>query len=244
METNPFRASRPRPRKGRAGGSRGGPGDDPGDQQGQGEPGGRRAPGSGPSPSPRVRRWLEEALRGKVWWYRFPLLLVLAWLFLGYAGDPDHTTLFYGLTLGFHEMGHAFFSWFGHRILTAAGGTIFQLAVPLAAALYLLLAQRDPFGGTVGTFWLGTALVDAGRYAADARAQALPLVSPFGPVDPGSHDWTVLLMKFGVLSRDQAIGGALHDLGMVTMVASLGAGAWILRLMATTKPRAEMPDEP
>lgn len=92
-----------------------------------------------------------------------------------------------------------------------------------------------PFGATVCLFWLGTALVDAGVYAADARAQALPLVSPFGPVDVDSHDWTVVLMKLGLLSRDQAIGGALVGAGRVVMSASLAAGAWVLWVMARTR---------
>lgn len=174
---------------------------------------------------------MRDALRGRNWWYRCPVLLVLAWLFRGYLTEADYGTLFSGLTLGFHETGHAFFQWSGNRILTAAGGTLFQLAVPTGAALYLLLRQRDPFGATVGLFWLGTSLVDAGRYAADARAQALPLVSPFGPVDVDSHDWTVVLMKFGMLSRDQAIGGTFQNVGLAVMAASLLAGTWVLWLM-------------
>lgn len=102
-----------------------------------------------------------------------------------------------------------------------------------AAGVYLALKQRDPFGAAVCLFWLGTALVGAGVYAADARAQALPLVSPFGPVDVDSHDWTVVLLKYGKLSQDARIGGALQTAGTFAMVASLAAGAWILRIMAT-----------
>ena len=37
---------------------------------------------------------------------------------------------------------------------------------------YLLVKQRDPFGAAVCLFWLGTACIGAGIYAADARAQA------------------------------------------------------------------------
>jgi hypothetical protein len=154
---------------------------------------------------------------------------------LGYLGDAGHTSIFSGVTLGFHEMGHAALSWLGNRILTAAGGTIFQIAVPLAAAVYLAVKQRDPFGAAVCLFWLGTSLVEAGHYAADARAQQLPLVSPFGPVDVDSHDWTVMLMKFGMLSRDQQIGGVLAGAGRTLMVVSLAAGAWVLRVMAVTQ---------
>lgn len=182
-----------------------------------------------------LRAWVAACVAGQRWWARAPLLVVLAWLARGLWVDPQAGTLFSGITLGFHEMGHAFFSWTGHLILTAAGGTIFQLAIPLAAAGYLALKQRDPFGATVCLFWLGTALVDAGVYAADARAQALPLVSPFGEVDVDSHDWTVILMRYGMLSRDRAIGGALMAAGRAVMLGSLLAGGWVLRVMAVER---------
>jgi hypothetical protein len=182
--------------------------------------------------SAAVRSWVGDRVEGRVWWYRAPLLLVLAWILKGYLDDPTGASIFSGINLGFHEMGHAAFSWFGNRILTAAGGTIFELAVPLAAGVYLAVKQRDPFGATVCLFWLGTALVGAGVYAADARAQALPLVSPFGPVDVDSHDWTVVLLKYGNLSQDAHIGAALRRCGFSAMIASLVAGTWVLRVMA------------
>ncbi len=184
----------------------------------------------GPARTPRG--WVAAHVRGRAWWVRAPLLAVLVWMLHGYLTDPQNTSIFDGINLGFHEMGHAAFSWLGSRILTVAGGTIFQLGVPLSAGVYLLLKQRDPFGAAVCVFWLGTALFSAGVYAADARAQALPLVSPFGPVDVDSHDWTVMLMRYGMLSRDQVIGAGLRRAGILAMVASLALGAWVLRVMA------------
>ena len=178
-------------------------------------------------------------MRGQTWWLRAPLLLVLLWILHGYLTDPPNTSIFDGLTLAFHEMGHAAFSWFGSRILGVAGGTIFQLGVPIAAGTYLLHKQRDPFGATVCLFWLGTAFFGAGVYAADARAQTLPLVSPFGPVDVDSHDWTVMLLKYGMLSRDQAIGAGLRRAGIFAMIASITLGAWVLRVMASERGASE-----
>lgn len=171
-------------------------------------------------------------MAGRRWWVRAPLLVVLVWVLRTYLSDGEPWSLFSGLTLGIHEMGHAFFFWTGHRMLTVAGGTVFQLLAPAGAAAYLGWKQRDPFGATVCLFWLGTALADAGVYAADARAQTLPLVSPFGDVDVDSHDWTVMLMKVGMLSRDQEIGVALMTAGRVVMAASLLGGAWVLKVMA------------
>jgi hypothetical protein len=160
---------------------------------------------------------------------------VLAWVLKGYLADPGAGSVFDGLTLGFHEAGHVAFMWSGNRTLTAAGGTIFQILIPLVAAWYLAWKQRDAFGATVCLFWLGTSLVGAGIYAADARAQALPMVSPFGPVDVDSHDWTVVLLKFGMLSRDTTIGAFMVAAGKGVMAASLAAGAWVLRVMAVEK---------
>jgi hypothetical protein len=205
VETNPFRAQRRR---------------DAADAE------------AGPARS-GLRAWVEARVAGKAWWARAPLLLVFAWILRGYVDHPLYASIFDGINLGFHEMGHAAFFWLGNPILTTAGGTIFQLGIPIAAGAYLLVKQRDPFGATVCLFWLGTALCGAGVYAADARAQALPLVSPFGPVDVDSHDWTVMLMKYGMLTKDAAIGAALRNAGLAAMVAALVAGAWVLRVMST-----------
>jgi hypothetical protein len=187
-----------------------------------------------------VRAWVAARVGGKSWWARAPLLVVLFLILQGYLGDPLHASIFDGVNLAFHEMGHAAFSWLGNRILTTAGGTIFQLGIPVAAAAYLLRRQRDPFGAAVCIFWLGTAMFGAGVYAADARAQALPLVSPFGPVDVDSHDWTVMLLRFGMLSRDQEIGAALRSGGVFTMTMSIAVGAWVLWVMrSATRAQAD-----
>jgi hypothetical protein len=189
----------------------------------------------------RASVWIRGQTAGQIWWYRLPVLVVLAWIFLGYTTDALAGSIFSGINLGFHEMGHALFFWSGNRVMTTAGGTLSELAIPIAAGVYLLLRQRDPFGAAVCVFWLGTALVGAGIYAADARAQALPLVSPFGPVDFDSHDWTFLLMKYGKLSKDAQIGGALQSAGMASMALSLALGAWVLRVMA--RKTSAMPEE-
>lgn len=181
----------------------------------------------------RASAWVVDRVTGQVWWYRLPVLLLMIWVLRGYLEFRGGGSIFSGINLGFHEMGHAAFMWSGNRILTTAGGTIFEIGVPIAAGAYLLVKQRDPFGAAFCLFWMGTALVGAGLYAADARAQALPLVSPFGPVDVDSHDWTVMLMKYGRLSKDQAIGGAMQSAGMWAMFAGLLLSGWVLRLMAT-----------
>ena len=238
METNPFRAQRAREeaaaRARKAGGAEGGA--DRGDEgAGAGGPAGRSAGnGAAPAAGRGPTAWVTDRVRGQVWYSRAPLLLVLFWIWKDYPGDPLHTSIFDGISLGFHEMGHAAFVVTGNRLLITAGGTLFELGVPLAAAAYLVVRQRDPFGATVCLFWLGTALWHTAAYAGDARAQALPLVSPFGPVDVDSHDWTYMLMRFGRLSRDAEIAATLRSAARVFMVDSMVLGAWILWLMART----------
>lgn len=90
---------------------------------------------------------------------RAVLLLRAALLvYLAYAGaralaDSETWHVFGGLTLGVHELGHVLFSPFGEW-LEVAGGSITQLAAPVAAAV-VLARQADWFGvGVVGT-WEG-----------------------------------------------------------------------------------------
>ena len=190
----------------------------------------------------RAVAWVGDAVEGRVWWYRLPVVVLLLWALKGYVGEPLPSSIFSGINLGFHEMGHAAFFWSDSRILTTAGGTIFEIGIPLAAGAYLLLKQRDPFGAAVCVFWLGTALVGVGIYAADARAQSLPLVSPFGPIDVDSHDWSFMLMKYGKLTRAEAIGARFRSVGMASMWLSLAVSGWVLRVMAVRTERAGGPE--
>lgn len=224
METNPFRARRVQ--------------EESGDFPARGDeptaPGGGSARPGGPATSGGAGpvRWVRESVQGQIWWYRAPLLLILFWIWKDYPGDPLHTSIFDGISLGFHEAGHAAFMWSGNRFLTVAGGTLFELGIPLVAAGYLLVKQRDPFGATVCLFWMGTAFWHTAAYAGDARAQALPLVSPFGPVDVDSHDWTYMLMRVGKLSQDTEIARDFRTVARILMVGSMVAGAWVLWIMA------------
>jgi hypothetical protein len=114
------------------------------------------------------------------WLPRALALAWLAWIWMGFFGGEPPSSLrnpFGAMSLIIHESGHAALMWSGSRLWTVAGGTLFQLAVPRLIA-WLFWRQRDVYAVTVALFWLGTSLVDAGIYAADARAQLLPRVSP------------------------------------------------------------------
>ncbi|MGI9628732.1 MAG: hypothetical protein ACR2QM_17995 [Longimicrobiales bacterium] len=174
---------------------------------------------------------------GKSWVPRAPLLLVLAWFFVQHARDFSHHTIVSGINLVMHEGGHLFFMWFGVDFLTVAGGTLFQLVIPVLVA-GAFFRQQDHFGVAVALFWFGISLAEVGPYAADARWQLLPLVSPF----PGAplHDWHYLLSTLGVLAHDQEIGKAFHHSGVLVMASAFALGIWVLRCMARAPKGVEM----
>ena len=171
------------------------------------------------------------ASRGKVWWYRIPLLIPLAWIFCQHLADSEFGSLFAGINLAVHEGGHLFFMWFGSDFVTVAGGTFLQCICPILTGI-MFYRQRDFFAIGVACFWLGTNFAHIAPYAADARAQLLPLVSTFQGA-PG-HDWNYLLGALGLLGRDRAIGGAFQVAGILTMGGGFLGSLWVLRVMATS----------
>ena len=175
--------------------------------------------------------WRDDAIEwcaGRSWQWRLPLLAVLAWIGVHHLADPMYWSIFMGLTLAFHEMGHVLFSPFGET-LGIAGGSITQLLVPLAAA-WMLRRQRDWFGVAVGGCWLSYSLCNLATYIDDARAGDLPLVS-LGDGEP-IHDWNYLLDAAGWLPYDHAIARATRLLAALALAGSVVGGLWLCRRMA------------
>jgi len=182
----------------------------------------------------RAAAWAE----GRNGWVRLPVLLWFLYILNGHLRDPDYQSLFGGLDLAIHEAGHLVFGWLG-EFIGVAGGTIMQLAAPLIAA-ELFRRQRDFFAIAVAACWLSVNLFDVSRYAGDARAQALPLVSPTSG-DP-LHDWGYMLGRLGMLQDDTAIARGIRLAAILSMLAGLAAGGWLvwrmLRARSQAKPAA------
>jgi hypothetical protein len=119
-----------------------------------------------------------------------------------------------------------------------AGGSITQLAAPLAAA-FIFWRQRDWFGVAVTGTWESYALANLSAYIADARAQALPLVS-VGNSDEIIHDWNWLLGRANLLQWDVRLGRVATLLGALVLVASVILGSWACMRMAQA-PAATVP---
>lgn len=123
----------------------------------------------------------------------------------------DALWLLDGVDLVIHEAGHPIFGLLGWRFLMIAGGTVLQLAMPVAFA-YDFRRRNQGRSADACVGWAGQNLLHVGRYAADARAQVLPLVGG------GEHDWTYLLESAGLLRHDALVGG-LFDFAGCALIA-------------------------
>jgi hypothetical protein len=130
--------------------------------------------------------------------------------------------------LVFHEAGHIVFMPFGEWV-TVLGGTLGQLLMPLLLAGALLLKNHDPFGASIGTWFLGVSLMDVAPYMFDAMHPQLTLLSGSTGENGGPHDWIYLFNSLGLLSRSQMLGGLTHKFGALLVLLSLAWGAWLLR---------------
>jgi hypothetical protein len=144
-------------------------------------------------------------------------LVALGLLALWMATDDDgYLRVLDDANLAFHEAGHLVFGVLGD---TAAlyGGTLGQLTFPAIAAATFFV-RREPAAVALALGWLGENLINIARYAADARAQELPLVGG------GEHDWFHILVRWQALSSDHAVASVLRIGGWLIL---LGATAWL-----------------
>jgi len=185
-----------------------------------------------------ARQWC----RGRSWQARAPLILFFAYVFVRHLQDPMYTSIFKGLNLGIHELGHMVFMPLSvafpgrfSEFLVVAGGSFIQCLVPIIA-MFMFFLQSDFFAVAVAFGWLSTNLFDVAVYAGDARAMELPLVSPFGGGGGGEgHDWHYLLSATRLLQYDQSVSGAIRLMAVVSMLICLTYGAWLVNNMRTLK---------
>lgn len=132
----------------------------------------------------------------------------------------------HNILLPIHEAGHILFMPFG-EFMTVAGGSLFQVLLPLIAGIVILVRNRDPFGAGLGLWWAGTGLVDVAPYIYDAANPQLMLLTGTTGED-GPHDWIYLLGQFGKVARSPAYGSAVHSFGALVMLLGLAWSAFIL----------------
>ena len=151
-----------------------------------------------------------------LWGVRF----IIAPISSGYAAEtPLHL-----IHLPFHEAGHVIFGLLGIRFITVLGGTLGQLLIPVIV-IYAFVIRRNPFGGSVGLWWLGQSFMDVAIYANDARSGQLPLLGGVtGSEVEDYHDWEVMLGKLGWLTYDHMIAQLLYACGAILMILALTWG--------------------
>ncbi len=161
--------------------------------------------------------WQPVASGGLIAWALF-----CAWiLWFSHTGDR-WVPLLDGANLAFHEAGHPLFGLLGER-LEVYGGTLGQLVFPVAA-LCVFWRRREAVSTAVCVAWLADNLFNIARYMGDARAKLLPLV---GGLDPEySHDWDIILRRWGLLNLDTTLALVLRCAGWALILC---AGIWLLR---------------
>jgi len=153
--------------------------------------------------------------------WRGSLTAALALYSVWYLRTPERYHLLDAVDLPIHETGHLVFAW-GGAILTALGGTLLQLAMPLAFVIYFW-RRGDRHAASIPLWWTGQNCWNIARYVADAQAMELPLVGS------GEHDWNFLLDEWGVLARDAQIARDIKFLGVLIAGAAIWLGWRALR---------------
>ena len=147
----------------------------------------------------------------KTWAVSIILLPVCTFLVLhrGQYGLIDNADLV------IHEAGHLFFYIFGRFIYTA-GGTLMQIILPSIIVWYFF-RNRYRTGVQFSLLWLGQNLINISVYAADARAQRLPLLGGHNVY----HDWHYMLGQLNILNYDTEVGYFFVGLAIIIFTTSL-----------------------
>lgn len=184
------------------------------------------------NPDPARNSELVIAVKGKMWVWRLPLVLVSTWYALMWCGDPDRATWFFGLNLGIHEAGHLLTRFFP-TMICAAAGSMLQCVAPLIA-MGFFLKQRDFAALGFCLTWMASNLFYVALYVADASDMALPLLSVGG--GEAYHDWNTILSQLGLLGHEGFFAGLLRMMAYICAFAGIVWTSWVLRVMARVNP--------
>jgi len=176
---------------------------------------------------------------------RILLLLLLArwtWLFLAQPMRQDviGDSFLHLISLPFHEAGHIIFSPLG-EFMTALGGSLAQVLVPIACLAAFVTTSWNPFGAAVMCWWAGENLLDVALYANDARSLQLVLLGGHTGAEVEGHDWEHILQLAGLLHRDHQIANAMQFAGAVLMAIGIGWGLLVTLRPTVGGPSADSP---
>lgn len=129
----------------------------------------------------------------------------------------------YLIEFGVHEMSHIITA-FLPPVLTAMAGSVGEVTLTLLVVL-AAVKERSYYAMIFGLLWYGLAMNSVGRYIADARTQALPLI---GPGETVTHDWHFILSQWNMLEIDTVLGAFVRGTGDLVAFGGLVFGLWLL----------------
>jgi hypothetical protein len=151
--------------------------------------------------------------------FKTVMALLASCYFAWAALHPSDWRFIDNFNLVIHEAGHILFIPLG-EFLTIAGGSLFQVMVPLIFAAYFF-HRKQFFSCALVLFMVGESLINVSVYAGDAVDMRLPLLGG----DDSIHDWNWMLDRLGWLNHTREIAGAIRALGTLTI---LTASVWAL----------------
>jgi hypothetical protein len=170
----------------------------------------------------RALEWCQE---DKNPWIRVPLLLWGVYIAYKIITKQDGMTPIAFLNFGIHELGHLAFMPAGEWV-GVAGGSFAQTIVPIYG-IWQFLRQGDFFAAAFCFSWLAESLEYLSVYIDDARAMALPPLTPFN-ADVVIHDWNYLLDSMNLLPADHSIALKVRGLALVSELVFLFLGTWLV----------------
>ena len=120
------------------------------------------------------------------------------------------------VNLGFHEAGHFILGILGNQFIHVIGGTLGQLFVPGAFAVYFFF-KKDYRASLFCTFWISQNLINISIYMADAPYQRLPLLGGDGTI----HDWVYICGELRCLHIIETLARVVKVTGVLGMMASV-----------------------
>jgi hypothetical protein len=139
--------------------------------------------------------------------------------FIWCAYDPINAVFLHLVYTPLHEAGHVLFIPFG-RFMTIAGGSLFQIIVPIVFFGYFVY-HKKPFSASIVLFWVGQSFNDVYVYANDAVVMQLPLLSGVTGSEGGFHDWNYLLTETGLLPQTTLVAKVIRFVGNLIILAAI-----------------------
>lgn len=156
-------------------------------------------------------------------------LIIVAAFFIWSNSDPYKHGFMHLINFPIHEIGHVLFGcgYFG-KFICVAGGSIFQIIVPIFFCGYFFTHEQNyfftheqKFSAALTLFWVGNNFFDVAVYADDAIFMELPLWSFSGNEGTTIHDWNYLLTETSMIPHTHLIAGIIRAIGVIITIAAI-----------------------